>query len=85
MILSRLNLGRSYESNSNRLHETMDNTDRKDARTMDSISKILRLDATGAKGFGTARWLRTEDSLQMLPDKRPVPTRVPAEIGISDG
>lgn len=55
MILSRLNLDRSYESNSNRLHETMDNTDRTHARTMDSIRKILRLDATGAKGFGTAR------------------------------
>ena len=63
MILSRLNLGRSYESNSDRLHETMDDTDRTDARTMDSISKILRLDATGGKGFGTARWFLTADSL----------------------
>lgn len=55
------------------------------AETLASICAAIRLDAGGAAGFGAARWFLTADSLEMPPDKRPVPTRVLAEIGVSDG
>lgn len=55
------------------------------AETLALICAAIRLDAGGAAGFGAARWFLTADSLEMPPGKRPVPTRVLAEIGISDG